>query len=116
MNKVARKLAVFCLAIYCAANISLTRTNAASTMPIKAVNYSIALNPVDRTNFERHFQKLGVEGSSLIYDAQSDRTYQYNQQRNQKSFLPGSTFKILNSLISLETGVIDNELAILTCY
>jgi len=43
-----------------------------------------------------------------------NRTYQYNRDRNATPFLPASTFKILNSLIALETGVIANELSILT--
>ncbi|MDJ0702440.1 MAG: class D beta-lactamase [Leptolyngbyaceae cyanobacterium MO_188.B28] len=62
----------------------------------------------------QHFQDLDVEGSILIYDLNRDRTYQHNPDRNATPFLPASTFKILNSLIALETGVIANDLAILT--
>jgi beta-lactamase class D len=65
-------------------------------------------------NFSRHFQSLGVEGSITISDTNHNRTYQHNPQRNATAFLPASTFKILNSLIALETGVIANENAILT--
>ncbi|PSB67583.1 class D beta-lactamase, partial [filamentous cyanobacterium CCP1] len=65
-------------------------------------------------DFGRHFQDLGVEGSIMIYDLNNDRIFQHNPQRNTTAFLPASTFKILNSLISLETGVISNELAVLT--
>jgi beta-lactamase class D len=65
-------------------------------------------------NFGRHFKELGVDGSILIYDSTRERIYQHNSQRNATAFLPASTFKILNSLISLETGVIPNELSILT--
>ncbi|MEO1294741.1 MAG: class D beta-lactamase [Cyanobacteria bacterium J06636_16] len=81
--------------------------------------------PVDITavDFAQHFQDLGIEGSILIYALQGDgqgpasegdRTYQHNPERNTTPFLPASTFKILNSLIALETGVIANDLAILT--
>ena len=63
---------------------------------------------------EDHFKDLGVEGSVLIYDQNQDRTYQYNPERNATPFLPASTFKILNSLISLETGVIADEIAVFT--
>lgn len=69
---------------------------------------------VRSTNFNKHFQDLGVEGAIVIYDANNDRTYQHNPQRNETAFLPASTFKILNALISLETKVIPNELAVLT--
>ena len=67
-----------------------------------------------QAEFTRHFQDLGVEGSILIYDLNRDRTYQHNPSRNSTEFLPASTFKILNSLVALETGVIDDDLAILT--
>lgn len=67
-----------------------------------------------QAEFTWHFQDLGVEGSILIYDLNRDRTYQHNPSRNSTEFLPASTFKILNSLVALETGVIDDDLAILT--
>jgi beta-lactamase class D len=67
-----------------------------------------------KVDFRRHFRESGVEGSILIYDANNNQTFQYNPQRNQTAFLPASTFKILNSLISLETGVIPDEIAVLT--
>ncbi|MBE7382778.1 MAG: class D beta-lactamase [Leptolyngbya sp. SIO1E4] len=65
-------------------------------------------------DFAPHFQDLGIEGSILIYDLNRDLTYQHNRDRNATPFLPASTFKILNSMIALETGVIANDLAILT--
>ena len=113
MNKIAKKLAIFCIAIACVVYIFWQITNPALTMPSTTSN-PVALSNPQGTNFEQYFKQSGVEGSIAIYDAQRDRTYQYNQQRNEKAFSPGSTFKILNSLISLETGVIDNKLAILT--
>ena len=108
-----KKLPYICIAIVWTLYIFCQGINPALTTPKKISNPTVAVD-VNRVNFERHFQQLGVVGSILIYDAQSDRTYQYNQQRNQKAFLPASTFKILNSLISLETQTIDNEIAILT--
>ncbi|BAW97168.1 beta-lactamase, putative [[Synechococcus] sp. NIES-970] len=65
-------------------------------------------------DFGKHFRDLDVEGSILIYDAQNNRTYQYNPERNQTAFPAASTFKILNSMIALETGVINDELSVLT--
>lgn len=65
-------------------------------------------------DFGRHFRDLGVGGSIMIYDSNNDRVFQHNPQRNTTAFLPASTFKILNSLISLETGVISDEIAVLT--
>lgn len=69
---------------------------------------------IPKADFGRHFKEMGIEGSILIYDLNRDRVYQHNHQRNIAAFSPASTFKILNSLISLETGVISDEIAILT--
>lgn len=75
---------------------------------------SSSTNIAQQIDFSRHFQDLNVEGSIIIYDLNNNQTYQHNSPRNSTPFLPASTFKILNSLISLETGVIQNELTILT--
>lgn len=64
--------------------------------------------------FAQHFQALGVEGAIIIHDLNRGVTYEYNRDRNRQAFLPASTFKILNSLIALETGVIPNDVAVLT--
>ncbi|MEA5451054.1 class D beta-lactamase [Leptolyngbya sp. CCNP1308] len=64
--------------------------------------------------FAQHFQALGVEGAILIHDVNQGVTYEHNRDRNRQAFLPASTFKILNSLIALETGVIPNDVAVLT--
>ncbi|WP_017659946.1 class D beta-lactamase [Baaleninema simplex] len=73
-------------------------------------------NASDETNvdFSAQFQTLGVDGSIVVYDFNRDRTYQHNPERNATPFLPASTFKILNSLVALETRAIANDLAILT--
>ncbi len=62
----------------------------------------------------RHFKNLGFEGSILIYDSKNNRTYEHNPQRNATAFRPASTFKVFNSLVALETGVIPDDVAILT--
>jgi beta-lactamase class D len=78
--------------------------------PIESPRIEITQN----INFARHFRELGVEGSILIYDSNSNRVFQHNPSRNATPFLPASTFKILNSLIALETEVISDEIAVLT--
>ncbi|NER51124.1 MAG: class D beta-lactamase, partial [Symploca sp. SIO1A3] len=70
--------------------------------------------PSKTTDFSHHFQDLGAEGSILIYDSGNNQTYQHNAKRNETAFSPASTFKILNSLIALESGAISNEIAVLT--
>jgi beta-lactamase class D len=65
-------------------------------------------------NLGQAFQELGVDGSIAIYDKNNDRFYEHNRDRNTTAFFPASTFKILNALISLETGVIRDDVAVLT--
>lgn len=65
-------------------------------------------------NFKQHFDRLGVNGSIIIDDLKSDRFYEHNPNRNNTTFHPASTYKIPNSLIALETGVIKDDVAVLT--
>ncbi len=51
----------------------------------------------------------GQPGTFVLYDLKHDHTLRYDPDRAAQRFLPASTFKILNSLISLESGVIPDE-------
>jgi beta-lactamase class D len=73
-----------------------------------------AVVTVKTPNLGRHFQEFGREGSILIYDSKNNRIYEHNPQRNAKAIAPASTFKIFNSLVALETGVIPDDVAVLT--
>lgn len=55
----------------------------------------------------------GFTGAILVYDQQGDRYLAGHPERIDRRLLPASTFKILNSLISLETGVVANPEAII---
>jgi beta-lactamase class D len=44
----------------------------------------------------------------------NQKHYEHNPSRNTQFFSPASTFKILNALVSLETGVIRDDIAVLT--
>ena len=57
-------------------------------------------------DYATHFDQYDVKGSMVIYDLKRDRTLYYDKARTQKRFSPASTFKIFNSLVGLETGVI----------
>ena len=115
MNRVFRVVIVVLFVFGCITLVLMQSTQSALTMPTSGLESpSRAENIAQTIDFGRHFQELGVEGSIMIYDLKSDRVYQHNPQRNSTAFLPASTFKILNSLISLETKVISDELAILT--
>ncbi|MGH9899159.1 MAG: polysaccharide deacetylase family protein [Pyrinomonadaceae bacterium] len=47
-----------------------------------------------------------TEGAFVLYDLKHDRYIRYDEARCRQRFSPKSTFKIPNSLIGLETGVI----------
>ncbi|MGE5449098.1 MAG: class D beta-lactamase [Bacteroidales bacterium] len=60
-------------------------------------------------NFQPFFEEYGVKGCFLVYDMRNDHYQIYNSRRCEEEFLPASTFKILNALIGLETGVITDD-------
>jgi beta-lactamase class D len=60
-----------------------------------------------------YFQTANVQGCFLFYDLQRDEYLSYNQKRVNTGFLPASTYKILNSLIALETGAVRDESEVL---
>jgi beta-lactamase class D len=55
-------------------------------------------------DLKRYFKD--TEGAFVLYDLKHDRYIRYNEERCRMRFSPFSTFKIPNSLIGLETGVI----------
>jgi beta-lactamase class D len=58
------------------------------------------------TDFKKYFDKYDVTGSFVLFDPQENVYYHYNKEQYTKAYTPASTFKICNSLIGLETGVI----------
>ncbi|MBD1878042.1 class D beta-lactamase [Coleofasciculus sp. FACHB-T130] len=62
----------------------------------------------------RSFRELGIEGSIVVYDQNKNQFYEHNAPRNSTAFFPASTFKIFNALVALETGVIRDEVTVLT--
>jgi beta-lactamase class D len=60
-------------------------------------------------DLSHHFRALGVEGAFVLHDLSNDRITIYNAERARQGFLPASTYKIPNSLIALETGVLRDE-------
>ncbi len=63
----------------------------------------------DRPDFARFFEAERLVGSFLLYDLKKDAYTAYRFERCQTGFLPASTFKIANTLIGLETGILQDE-------
>ena len=51
----------------------------------------------------------GKAGAMVIYNSKTNEYIRYNATRCQERFSPASTFKIPNSLIGIETGIITDE-------
>lgn len=61
----------------------------------------------------RYFEDCGVTGSFTLYDAVRDKWITSDPADQYLQTLPASTFKIVNSLIALEEGAVENEEVIL---
>lgn len=66
-------------------------------------------NKYSSFDLERIFKSENTKGCFTIYDLKNDAKLSYNPERLDSAFLPASTFKIINSMIALETGVIKDE-------
>lgn len=62
-----------------------------------------------REGFKKYYDSFQVKGSFVLYDQKHDKYIFYNKNQFKQGFSPASTFKICNSLIGLETGVIKDE-------
>jgi beta-lactamase class D len=60
-------------------------------------------------SLKKYFDEKKVEGCFTMLDNSDGKVTVYNMQLDTMRFLPASTFKIVNSLIGLETGVISDE-------
>jgi beta-lactamase class D len=62
-----------------------------------------------RNDLKKFYDQYKVDGSFVLYAQSNDKYFFYNQSQFKQQFTPASTFKICNSLIGLETGVIKDE-------
>jgi beta-lactamase class D len=58
------------------------------------------------SGLDDEFAKRAVQGTFAHLDVTTDRLTLVNEHRAQKRYIPASTFKIPNSLIALETGIV----------
>lgn len=63
----------------------------------------------ERPDFGKYFQQAGVKGTFILYALKQEQYLVYNAERANTRFIPASTFKILNSLVALETGAVKDE-------
>ena len=65
-----------------------------------------------KTEFGKILDSLQVKGSILIYDVKNKTYYSNDFSWAKTEIIPASTFKIPNSIIALETGIIESDSAI----
>jgi len=54
------------------------------------------------------FERKGLNGTFVVYDLKNDKIDYYNLDRANERFYPASSFKIFNTLIGLENGIVKN--------
>src|SRR5262245_49877223 len=70
---------------------------------------SLAGGLTERTDLEAVFAENSVAGTFVLYDVGADHLTLVNGGRAKTRFVPASTFKIANTIIALETGVVKDE-------
>ena len=69
--------------------------------------------PRERPELRQHFEAEGVQGTIALFDSADSVLSCSDVARCTKAVLPASTFKIANSMIALETGVVDDAETVL---
>ncbi|MCG8570702.1 MAG: class D beta-lactamase [Spirochaetes bacterium] len=72
--------------------------------------YSCRSQVYQRNDLSFIFDKYQKEGAFFLYDLQNQQYHCNQPQRLNEGYLPASTFKIMNSLIGLESGVLNNKM------
>lgn len=73
------------------------------------VEKSTTKNQIQSQEFQSILDDSDVKGSILIYDFQKDTYYSNDFEWANTGKLPASTYKIPNSIIALEAGVVEND-------
>lgn len=84
---------------------SCTEKNPPVPHPEEVKNIKLKILP----NFESIIDSSKVRGAVLIYDLRSDTYYSNDFEWARVGRLPASTYKIPNSIIGLETGVVKDD-------
>lgn len=66
-----------------------------------------------QVDLQKPFQDCNLQGSITIYDYKNRKWIFSDEKDAERATLPASTFKIINSLIALETGAVKDEKEVL---
>lgn len=79
-----------------------------SKPPQQEIPAPTELESIHSAALEEIIQNAGLEGAILLFDAERNTFYSNDFTWANTGFLPASTFKIPNSIIALETGIVNN--------
>ncbi|KHG33492.1 class D beta-lactamase [Sulfurospirillum sp. MES] len=71
--------------------------------------WSLSLLANDDATLAKLFDDFGVKGTMVIESLDGKESFVYNEARAKMPLLPASTFKIPNTLIALEEGVVNEK-------
>jgi beta-lactamase class D len=75
---------------------------------------SCSMNNVEQDDsFKKYFDENKVNGSFALFDNGRGKFVIYNLKRDTTRMLPASTFKIVNALVALQTGVVTTDSTII---
>jgi beta-lactamase class D len=78
-------------------------------MAAMACGRALAVGATQRRDLEAVFAENGVAGTFVLYDVAADQLTLIAAERAQTRLVPASTFKIANTIIALETGVVKDQ-------
>lgn len=95
---------IYCLLL----SIFLFSCNGKNTTTKKNIKKTIE-QEIIKPEFQKIIDSANVTGSILIYDQKKNTYYSNDYNWAKRGNLPASTFKIPNSIIAIETGVVEND-------
>ena len=60
-------------------------------------------------SFQKYYDEFEVSGSFVLYDIKNNQYTFHRKEQYERPFTPASTFKICNSLIGVEAGIIQDQ-------
>ena len=69
----------------------------------------ISVKAFGQVDFQKPFQNCGLQGSITVYDYKNKKWTFSDKADAKRETLPASTFKIINSLIALDSGAVKDE-------
>lgn len=102
-----KRLFMLCLCIVCFSCKEASKSSVKSQE--QSATAKITNNHIQQESFQKSIDSAHVKGAILIYDLKKDTYYSNDFSWAKTGQLPASTFKIPNSIIGLETKVVDDK-------